>query len=117
MDENAVGTGLVVGFGTPQRSSQPHPQMNASTRAMMQKSGSTCASLPALILPQNSCMSAIGCIAFQEAIGLGKQFVFNAHCGNVALFQFPDEPLHVVEIAVPVSPSRRIGTFVASDMN
>ncbi len=38
----------------------PQPAINASTRATMEKFGSLCESLPALILPQNSSISASG---------------------------------------------------------
>jgi hypothetical protein len=35
-----------------------------------------------------------------EAIRLGEEFVFDADRGDVALLQFTDEPLHVIEVAV-----------------
>ncbi|KJJ85908.1 type I phosphodiesterase/nucleotide pyrophosphatase [Candidatus Omnitrophus magneticus] len=41
-------------------SSRPHPAMNASVRATMQKSSYSCVFLPALILLENSSMSARG---------------------------------------------------------
>jgi hypothetical protein len=35
-----------------------------------------------------------------ETIRLGEEFVFNADRGDVALLQFSDQPLHVIEVAV-----------------
>ena len=74
--------------------------MKASTLAIMEKSGSVRASFLALILPQNSCMSARGWAPFDKTIRLGEEFVFNADCGDVALLEFADEPLHIIEVAV-----------------
>ena len=38
--------------------------------------------------------------AVDEAVGLGKLFVFDAHAGHAALFELADQAAHVVEVTV-----------------
>ncbi len=92
--------------------------MKASTRAMMQKSSSPWASLPALILPANSSMSASGC-----AVPRIKLLVFGKSLSSMQTAATPrcsslrTRRLMLLKLPYPVSPSRRIGTVVASAMN
>ena len=106
----------MVGFGAPQRFSQPHPQMNASTRAMMQKSGSTCILAGLDLAAKLLRMSAIGCASPSGSYwSWGLSSMHTAAMLRCSSFRM--SRCMLLKLPYPVSPSRRIGTFVASDMN
>ena len=118
VNQDAVRARLPIGLGSTQGLHQPPAADQCLHSGNYAKVRVGLSIFPALILPQNSCMSARGWASpFIKLFVFGKSLSSIHTAAMLRCSSLRTNRCMLLKLPYPVSPSRKMGILVASDIN